>query len=887
MDSKAVFFRTSKGEDEISGKTADLYSAIKRVLLMVDGSAAFGEINKRSAPSMRASLDEMLQELEKGGYIHEKAKTGTFPKMSMPPKISVPPKMAIPPKLVVPHKEPPSTNKPAEKSGGDLDFMDEFFAATPAQLVAGAGKEGKQKAEEEKKSRQESDAAKIKAQQEAEAILLKAEQDAARIREVAERARQEAAQVQAKLEAAKLKVEQEAKARLAEAARAQQQAEAARTKAAQEAALAHEASERIARQEREIAKAREEAEKLARQQAADQASMQAKESAREIKPNAFAFDLSKDFTPPPIVEPPKTVQPVQKETSSAPNPAPESKPEPEIKLDPFFVFDPFQLPASSPGTPQKKTVSAIEVEPEIKLDTLIKDALKVATPPPAEPHKAVAQQPGNTAKTSQPEEVRQPAKQQAPTLAATKAVESNSNQEQIKLTEAQAKKLATAQARDAVEQREADAAKAKRELSFQKSLPPIAKPAPQKVPARRANSKPFLWGKLTMFMLALLAGALFVVPYVLPMRDYMPKVQQMLSAKLQQPVHLGQLGGRILPTPRLELGEIYIGDVKQLQVQQAQINFSIMGLFGETKPINSIELEGVKVTGAGLQSASVWLQQLAIDNQYPVRRMMISQGSLDADDIQFTGIDGELDFNQAGKFMQANLRANGGKTVLGIKAVPESRFQVAITMHTSALPLLPSWSFDELTANGELSSNGLRISNFEGRTLGGLLQGDANIDWRSGWLAQGTLAAKSITMQNMAKGLSGDMEGSGRFQMQATSLSKLADTAMLDGTFTIKKGVINGIDIVETARSRSKESIPGGRTHFEELSGALTVARNNYTIRQLRMNAGELVVSGTMDITKQQLSGRISADLTKWAGMGKVTMQLGGTTDNPALLGAP
>ena len=166
---------------------------------------------------------------------------------------------------------------------------------------------------------------------------------------------------------------------------------------------------------------------------------------------------------------------------------------------------------------------------------------------------------------------------------------------------------------------------------------------------------------LGIFLLVLLVGALFVVPYFLPMRDYMPKVQQLLSDKLHQPVHLGYLSGRILPTPRLDLGEIYIGDAKQFQAATAQINFDIMGVFGDKKPIDSVDFQDVKVRGIALRDAAAWLQKLAGDKQYPVSRMTISQGTLDADAFQLTGVEGELNFNPAGKFTHARLSANSGK----------------------------------------------------------------------------------------------------------------------------------------------------------------------------------------------------------------------------------
>ena len=109
----------------------------------------------------------------------------------------------------------------------------------------------------------------------------------------------------------------------------------------------------------------------------------------------------------------------------------------------------------------------------------------------------------------------------------------------------------------------------------------------------------------------------------------------------------------------------------------------------------------------------------------------------------------------------------------------------------------------------------------------------------------------------------------------------------MDGTFVIKKGTISGMDIVETARLRSRESLPGGRTHFDELSGNLSVAGGVYTFRQLKMNAGVLTATGSLDIAKQELSGRILADLSMRAGMGSIALQIGGTANNPTLRAVP
>ena len=107
MDNKTIFVRTTKGEEESQNRTTHLPGDVKRALLMVDGIATFGEISKRSAPSMRANLGEMLEELEKAGLIQDKSFVGKIPKMA------------------IPHNKPQP-----EGNGEELDFMS-GFTATP------------------------------------------------------------------------------------------------------------------------------------------------------------------------------------------------------------------------------------------------------------------------------------------------------------------------------------------------------------------------------------------------------------------------------------------------------------------------------------------------------------------------------------------------------------------------------------------------------------------------------------------------------------------------------------------------------------------------------------------------------------------------------------
>jgi hypothetical protein len=149
------------------------------------------------------------------------------------------------------------------------------------------------------------------------------------------------------------------------------------------------------------------------------------------------------------------------------------------------------------------------------------------------------------------------------------------------------------------------------------------------------------------------------------------------------------------------------------------------------------------------------------------------------------------------------------------------------------------------------------------------------------------LNAKTITMQRLSKLLDGNVDGSARFKMATADLAGLTDSVILDGSFTAMNGMISGMDIVEAARMRSRENLPGGRTHFDELSGVISYANNIYHFKQVKVTAGVLNAIATFDVTKQQLSGKMNVSLSMHNAMAPVELQMGGAIDNPTLRYAP
>jgi hypothetical protein len=392
------------------------------------------------------------------------------------------------------------------------------------------------------------------------------------------------------------------------------------------------------------------------------------------------------------------------------------------------------------------------------------------------------------------------------------------------------------------------------------------------------------WAKMVAGLFLVLLVTLFVAPYVFPMRGFVPKIEQLLSEKFQQPVHIGGLSGRLLPTPRLDLIDVSIGEANQIKAQHARVNFSVLKLLSDSKSINSLELERAQIDGASLQEVSAWLQKAAADSEYPIAHILLNDGKLEANGIQLYAIGGELNFNNIGDFSTAKLYANGHKLSLDMDASTGDKTKVSISARSSALPLLPNWVFDDFNAIGELTNSALVISDVDSHISAGILHGTARLDWHSGWSAEGSLSAKAISAQNISGTVTGEAEGTARFQMRAADLAKLTDNATMDGSLVMNQGVINGIDIVETATRRRTENLPGGRTHFDELWSDFSFANGAYTFRQLKIKAGAVTAKGTLDINKQLLSGRMTVDLAlRTDSMGLVPLQIGGSIDNPTL----
>ena len=850
MDKKTIFIKTGKGESEVSSMSGDM----KRVLLLIDGVSSLNNVIKRAPPSLRGDIPEIMQRLLDTELINDKAK------------------MNAGLKIVSPRVAASATNQARE----ELDFTRVFNAPRAAELAAEAARE-RARADVEaaaSKQKEEAAAAQMKARLAAEAavearrqaeaaVRARAEAEAIAKREAAER---HAAEVKVKTEAeARLRAEQEAmrvKAALETAAKVQREAEekarheaeAARIKAAQEAARVKMELEAIAKAKAEVEAARAKAEEEA---ARAKAELEAAKARAEAEARAMAEERSR------IEEERQRQEAEAARIRAQEEAAARARAEEERR--------------------RQEAVAASSKSSAFKIDL---DALKeVASAPvmvqqaaPAIPAEPMQQ----TSVETKKEQIKQPdiAAEMARLKAEQEAEKQRLEQEALEQEEAQRLAAEQAAAWAEAEQRAAQQSKLETEQTALQAALAQAKAQQQASGRRQRRSLPI--GKILGGLFALALVLVFVLPLFWPMDEYISPIEQRLSERLGESVKVGGLKASLLPLPKLEIRQITVGSNQALSVASATLRFDPLTLFSPDKVIDETVLQGVVIDGQQLEKVMGWLNGLSGNASFSLRQLNLQDVQIKTTGIVLPQLKGSALF-EGGEFARLVLHDEADKMHVDLKSV-SGRLQIAFGIRENSLPLLPQVKFSDFNATGEIMQGGMVLSELDAHAYNGIWSGSGKLSWGKEWSAEARIDARTMDMDKMLPqyGLAGEVFVNGVFSSRGASLSGLADALRLEATFEAKRGVINGIDMVETARLLSREHLVGGRTHFDQMNGSLLLENHVVRLRQIKISSGMLNASGSFDIANDgRLAGSFNSEIKMRAGNNPLV--LSGTLKVPKL----
>lgn len=390
----------------------------------------------------------------------------------------------------------------------------------------------------------------------------------------------------------------------------------------------------------------------------------------------------------------------------------------------------------------------------------------------------------------------------------------------------------------------------------------------------------------------ILVGVLLLLPFILPLGYFIPRIERVASEQLRDTVRISSLRLFVLPYPHLTIGGIEVGAKPYLQVRKVIVTPRLLTLFEEQKVIREISLRDVVIGQRLVAKASAWGAKPAATGPSPVRveRVEIRDADVNLKDLRLRQVDLDLELNETGSLARAQLEA--GKGAVRATLVPKGReYALDIEARNWTLPAGPPLVLSSLVAKGSIGAEGLNLPSISGRFYDGALAGKFSIGWKEGWRLAGSLDLQQVDIKPLVAVFSREATLSGRLSatpvidMQAASAAQLGEALHVESPFRIEDGVIYDFDLAAAPKALlDKNALKGGQTRFDKFSGYLIVDPAGYHLIDLEIASGVLKAEGEVSISPDlKLNGIIDASVKGTSALVSTPLAVTGTVQDPFL----
>lgn len=401
-------------------------------------------------------------------------------------------------------------------------------------------------------------------------------------------------------------------------------------------------------------------------------------------------------------------------------------------------------------------------------------------------------------------------------------------------------------------------------------------------------AKRFHWLRWTLLLAALLIAAAIAVPFFVPLSTFIPQITEQASKALGQPVVIGDLQLRLLPTPRAVARGVRVGKREEVKVEELQIVPDLVSYLSGAGAIRLISADKVELKEAALQIPGKMPKG---GEPVAVRRVVLLDVRLQHSTLKVPLFDLDLDLTDGQEISKARFSSrDGALKVLLDPAEVAGRAKIRLEASKWRLPLAAApLVFDALKAEGSLEGKRLDLPRIEGRLYGGTFKASARVDWRKLWQVSGSAHLDGIDAAPVQRALgkearlTGRVSASSKFAASARNPEQLAGVLSADGPFNVADGVYQGVDLAKVGDLIGSKGA-GGATRFDELRGKLQLRGKRVRIDELCARSTALVAGGFVEVAPEQtLSGRLGVSVAKTAGFMGVPVTLSGTVQEPVV----
>ena len=359
---------------------------------------------------------------------------------------------------------------------------------------------------------------------------------------------------------------------------------------------------------------------------------------------------------------------------------------------------------------------------------------------------------------------------------------------------------------------------------------------------------------------------------LVPMNSYVPSIEKLASQHIKEPVSIGSMHVSILGGFNIVLQNVRLGTTQDVKIDKVSLSPEFGSVFGDVKIIRKMEVESVTVAEEVLPRLPKWLDAAVTDKRLEIDRMVIKSIKIESHTVKLPAFDANLQLSPEGAIERAVLVSTDGK--LNVEVTPrDGQIDIALSASKGWLPPVgPQIEFTDLTVKAVATHNQIRVEKFESLLYGGAAKGSALIVWGGPWSLDGEVETQRIGIQGLMEVFTRDARSTGqleaklRYSMSSQGLTTLFDSPKVDGSFDIKKGDLDGVDLVRALQSGGRGVTQGGATRFEEISGTVALNNGRYQYRNMKLSSGLLSAAGAFDVSpNKDVSGRIAVELRSQA----------------------
>ncbi|MBA3696730.1 MAG: AsmA family protein [Methylotenera sp.] len=385
---------------------------------------------------------------------------------------------------------------------------------------------------------------------------------------------------------------------------------------------------------------------------------------------------------------------------------------------------------------------------------------------------------------------------------------------------------------------------------------------------------------------------LIILPFLIPVHTYLQQAEKIGSEKLGVPVIIGSGHLTFLPSPRIVLNDISVGEHQEARFGRVVAIPTLSSLFSDTKIIDiNISKPVIKQAVLDIVAAlSAKKPESDAASSVHIHHININDLELVWPNSKYPLLNVEATLKDGSQLESAIVDTQDGKVKVNITPQDDEQLVVIDIDHWTSpigLPML----IDTAKIEGHLKNSRLDIPKIDVALYNGKLTGNAVLNWQKGWKLNGKVKVEQLAVKGpsslVSKSvyLSGNLFGNGDFSSSAKEAGGIADNFQANFKFKVNDGVLHGVDLVKMASLLVKQREKGGETQFEEFAGLLNIDGKQYHLKDIKISSGMLAASGQVKVMpNKELDGTVEVDLKSGMGLAAIPLDVSGTINEPTIL---